>query len=251
MLELDAATTSGGRTTLTFTTAVDPPLDRATAVVLGNVAAATHGETVTQILGSGDAAVGFLTAALAQGPLTHVPADTPEGTASTLEVRVDDVQWQEVASTYTAGPTDHVFTTRDEPDGKQSVVFGDGVRGARPATGSNNLRATYRKGLGIAGNVRADQLSMALDRPLGLKGVTNPAPATGGVDAEPAGRARTAIPLPVRTLGRAVSLQDYDDFALAYTGIGKARLPCCRCWAGQPSWSASPTAPAANPRPPR
>ncbi len=220
--QLDAATATGGRTELTLKTAIDPPLDRGTAVVLGNVAEATHGETVTQILGSGDAAVGFLTAKLTQGPLTHVPADTPSGTASTLAVRVDDVAWREVASTYPAGPTDHVFTTRDEPDGSQSVVFGDGVRGARPATGSNNLRATYRKGLGIAGNVRADQLSMALDRPLGLKGVTNPAPATGGVDAESVDRARTAIPLPVRTLGRAVSLQDYADFALATTGIGKA-----------------------------
>ncbi len=222
VLELVAATTSGGRSTLTFTTAVDPPLDRDSAVVLGNVAAATHGETVTQILGSGDAAVGFLTAPLAQGPLTHVPADTPEGTASTLEVRVDDVLWRQVATSYAAGPTDHVYTTRDEPDGSQSVVFGDGVRGARPPTGSNNLRARYRKGLGTAGTVRADQLSMALDRPLGLKGVTNPLPATGGVDPESAQRARTAIPLPVRTLGRAVSLQDYADFALAYTGIGKA-----------------------------
>jgi predicted phage baseplate assembly protein len=102
------------------------------------------------------------------------------------------------------------------------VVFGDGVHGAVPPTGSNNLRATYRKGLGSAGNLRADQLSQALDRPLGLKGVTNPLPATGGVDPEPADRARATIPLPVRTLGRAVSLQDYADFAMAFTGIGKA-----------------------------
>jgi hypothetical protein len=34
--------------------------------------------------------------------------------------------------------------------------------------------------------------------------------------------ARVSIPLPVRTLGRAVSLQDYADFALAYTGVAKA-----------------------------
>ncbi len=222
VLVLDSAAASGGRTVLTFTTAPDPPVERADAVVLGNVARATHGETVTQILGSGDAGTGFLSARLAQGPLTHVPADTPAGTESTLEVRVDDVAWTEVPSAYGAGPQDRGFTTRDEPDGSLSVVFGDGSRGARPPTGSNNLRATYRKGIGSAGNVRADQLSQALDRPLGLKGVTNPLPATGGVDAEAPQRAREAIPLPVRTLGRAVSLQDYADFALAFTGIGKA-----------------------------
>jgi predicted phage baseplate assembly protein len=115
-----------------------------------------------------------------------------------------------------------VFTTRDEPDGTLSVVFGDGVRGARPSSGSNNLRATYRKGLGASGNLRAGQLSQALDRPLGLKAVTNPTPATGGVDPEGQRRARQAIPLPVRTLGRAVSLRDFADFALAFTGIGRA-----------------------------
>jgi hypothetical protein len=52
--------------------------------------------------------------------------------------------------------------------------------------------------------------------------VTNPVPATGGVDREPEDHARESIPLPVRTLGRAVSLQDYADFALAFTGIGRA-----------------------------
>jgi predicted phage baseplate assembly protein len=217
-----AAAAAGGRTLLTLATAIDPPLLRAGAVVLGNAARATHGESVTQVLGSGDAARRFLSAPLVQGPLTHVPADTPLGTASTLQVRVDDVAWTEVPSAYPAGPADRVFTTRTEPDGSLSVVFGDGVHGAVPPTGTNNLRATYRKGIGAAGNVRAHQLSSALDRPLGMKGVTNPAAASGGVDPEPADRARATIPLPVRTLGRAVSLLDYADFAMAFTGIGKA-----------------------------
>ena len=67
------------------------------------------------------------------------------------------------------------------------------------------------------------QLSQALDRPLGLKGVTNPLAATGGVDPEVEEHARVSIPIPVQTLGRAVSLLDYADFALAFTGIAKAQ----------------------------
>ena len=211
-----------GRTELRLTTAPPLPLVRAGAVVFGNVARATHGETVTQLLGSGDARRAFSSFPLAQGPLTHVRGDGPRGTESTLEVRVDGVRWAEQASAYTAGPEDRVHTTRDEPDGTVSVVFGDGARGARPPSGSHNLRATYRKGLGAGGNVGADTLSQAVDRPLGLKGVTNPAAAGGGVDPEPETHARASIPLPVRTLGRAVSLLDYADFARAYTGIGQA-----------------------------
>lgn len=212
----------GGRTTLTLTRALAADLARGGAVVLGNVACATHGETVTQVLGQGDAARSFQAFALQQGPLTHVQADDARGRASTLAVEVDGVRWQEVASTVGSGPTDRVFVTREEPDGSLAVVLGDGLRGARPPTRSHNLRARYRKGLGAAGNVRADTLTQALDRPLGLKGVTNPAPAAGGVDPEDEAHARRSIPLPVRTLGRAVSLTDYADFALAFTGIGKA-----------------------------
>ena len=211
-----------GRSELRLTTAPPLPLVRAGAVVFGNVVRATHGETVTQLLGSGDGRRAFQSFPLAQGPLTHVRGEGPRGTESTLQVRVDGVRWTERASAYTAGPEDRVHTTRDEPDGTLSVVFGDGSRGARPSSGSHNLRATYRKGLGAAGNVGADTLSQAVDRPLGLKGVTNPAAAGGGVDPEPESHARASIPLPVRTLGRAVSLLDYADFARAYTGIGLA-----------------------------
>ena len=224
VLTVEAATVAaGGRTALTFTAAPAPAFARAGAVVLGNVARATQGESVSQILGSGDARTPFQAFRLAQGPLTFVPADDPRGGESTLEVRVDDVRWTERPNAFAAGPADRVFVTRDEPDGSRTVVLGDGVRGARAPTGSNNVRAVYRKGLGAAGNVRADQLSQALDRPLGFKGVTNPLPATGGVDPEVEAHARVSIPLPVRTLGRAVSLLDHADFALAFAGIGKAR----------------------------
>ena len=102
------------------------------------------------------------------------------------------------------------------------MVFGDGVRGRRLPTGANNVRARYRKGLGAAGNLKRDQLSQAMDRPLGFKGVTNPLAATGGVDPETEETARSSIPWPIRTLERAVSLQDYADFARAFPGIEKA-----------------------------
>lgn len=214
---------AGGRTLLTLAAAPTISPTRSSAVVFGNAARATHGETVTQLLGSGDARVPFAAYRLQQSPLTFVRAETPRGTASTLEVRVDDVRWTEVPTTATAGATDRVYETRDDPDGGISVVFGDGVHGARPSSGSTNVRARHRKGVGAAGNVRKDQLGIALDRPLGLRGVTNPAPAVGGVDPETEADARRAIPIPVRTLGRTVSLLDYADFSLAFAGIGKAR----------------------------
>ena len=61
-----------------------------------------------------------------------------------------------------------------------------------------------------------------MTRPLGLKGVSNPLPASGAADAEERDDARENAPLTILTLDRIVSLQDYEDFARAFAGIGKA-----------------------------
>src|SRR5262249_30024992 len=70
--------------------------------------------------------------------------------------------------------------------------------------------------------VKADQLTQLMTRPLGVRGVTNPLPATGAADAEKLDEARRNAPLTVLTLGRIVSLQDYEDFARAFSGVDKA-----------------------------
>ncbi len=54
-----------------------------------------------------------------------------------------------------------------------------------------------------------------------MKSATNPSPSTGGQDAESLADARKNAPLRVRTLDRAVSIQDYVDFAAAFSGIAK------------------------------
>jgi predicted phage baseplate assembly protein len=80
----------------------------------------------------------------------------------------------------------------------------------------------YRKGIGSAGMVAAGQLSQPLDRPQGLKGVTNPSAAAGGADPATADEARACAPLPTLTIGRVVSLEDYQNYALNFAGIAKA-----------------------------
>lgn len=223
----------GGRTTLTVDAAPGMAVRRSGALVYGNIARATHGETVQQILGDGDARARFPSFPLRFAPLTYVPADNPSGASSTLTVRVDDVAWKERGSLYCAGSRDRTFTTSTDADGTVVITFGDGITGALVSSGSHNLRATYRKGLGVAGNVAANTLAQPIDRPLGLKGVANPAAATGGVDPEAADQARLSMPLPVRTLGRAVSLLDYADFARAFTGVALASAVVLHLRAGR------------------
>jgi predicted phage baseplate assembly protein len=102
--------------------------------------------------------------------------------------------------------------------------------GARLPTGVENVLATYRSGIGPAGNVPADRLQLLLSRPLGVRGVTNPVAASGGTAPEALDEARANAPLTVLTLDRIVSLRDYEDFARAFAGIGKAQA--VRLWNG-------------------
>jgi hypothetical protein len=196
--------------------------DRAMTTVNSNVGLATQGQSTTEILGNGSAAAPNQTFTLKQVPLTFVPAPTPTGRQSTLQVRANGVAWIEVPTLYEQGPSQRVFSTLNQPGGVTQVLFGDGVEGSTLPTGQNNVQATYRVGLGVAGNVAAGSITTLVDRPLGVSGVNNPQPATGGQDAQSIGDIRANAPLSVLTLGRAVSIADYQNYAATFAGIAKA-----------------------------
>ena len=220
---LDHTESAGAYTRLVLTTALANSYLLDGLRILGNVVRATHGETVAEVLGAGNAAVPYQRMALRQGPVTMVRNGTSSsGTASTLGLRVNDVLWTEVPDFHLRAPTEQVYVARRNDAGDTVVHFGDGVHGSRLPTGVENIRATYRKGVGLGGNVRAGQLSTLLTRPLGLKSAINPQPATGGDDVELQANARENAPIMVLTLGRAVSLQDYADFSRGYAGIAKS-----------------------------
>lgn len=218
----DAISHDRDRSTLRLANATTRTYDRRRLRINANVAPATHGETVQAIAGSGDARLANQRFTLAQAPLTHVSAATPGGSASTLEVRVYDVLWQERASLFAAPAEARVFETTRDDRGVTTLQFGDGIEGARLPSGSANVRVRYRKGLGLAGNVAAGSLTTLLSRPLGVTAVANPVAASGGEDAEPLERARENAPVTVLTLERAVSVSDYANFARSFAGIAKA-----------------------------
>jgi predicted phage baseplate assembly protein len=115
-----------------------------------------------------------------------------------------------------------VYATRASDDGVTTVEFGDGVAGSRPATGTENITAVYRKGMGSAGNVDAGTIILLPIRPLGVRAVTNPLPARGATDPEARDDIRRNAALTILTLDRIVSLQDYENFARAFAGVAKA-----------------------------
>lgn len=209
-------------TTLFFESALQHAYVRSSATVNANVVRATHGESVTQILGSGDGARPHARFTLLRPPVTYVSDASPTGAASTLSVRIDDVLWDQVPTLYGQGPADRSYQVRHEEDGSVHLTFGDGVQGRRIPTGRDNVVARYRTGIGLEAEIPAGSLTMLQGRPLGIKGASNPVPAIGAADPEAIDEARGNAPRTVRTLDRIVSIQDYADFAAGFAGVGKA-----------------------------
>jgi len=223
LVVLESTTPVNGSTDLRFTAELNNSYRLETAVLHGNVVRATHGETVAdEALGGGDGATPHQMFLLKKPPLTHVAAETPSGSKAELTVRVNGVAWEQVNTLYGLAPDAKSYIVRLDDDANARIIFGDGKLGARLPTGQENVRATYRSGIGLAGEVGSGTLSLLKKRPFGVSSVSNPIEADGGADPETFASAQVNAPLTVKTLDRIVSLQDYEDFARAFSGIGKA-----------------------------
>lgn len=199
---------------------------RDTVVIRANVAAATQGETRSEVLGSGVACVGGQSFTLKQPTvdalLTWLPSVSAEGASNTLTVRVNGVRWHPTTSMPDAGPRDHSYAVEYGDAAAVAVRFGDGVHGSRLPNGIENITASYRVGAGRSGNVRADTVRQLTSRPLGVGAVSNALPMTGGSPGDEPVETRELVPLRMLALDRLVSVADYADFAAAHAGIAKA-----------------------------
>jgi len=154
-----------------------------------------------------------------------LPSSDPEGLSavkSTLIVTVNGVAWNEQPNLAQSTPDAQDYTTTLDDTAQTTVEFGDGFNGARPPSGTNNIHARYRKGLGSAGNLAPDLIQQLVDSVPNLKKVTNPVPSSGGSDADSPTQIRSAAPASLRTFSRAVSAPDYAALALNFPGISKA-----------------------------
>ncbi len=198
--------------------------DAATVSVNANAVLATNGETVQEILGSGDATNPALQFTLKQAPLTYLTAATSSGAQSTLQVWVNNLQWHETRRTCcTAGPADRVFVTSVNPSGNTVVQFGNGTQGARPPTGTGEHpgRLPQRHRQRGHGQRRAAQPAAGPARRACRRSPTRarrPAPPIR----PPPTEIRAIAPLPTLTISRVVALEDYQNYALGFAGIAKA-----------------------------
>ncbi len=141
-------------------------------------------------------------------------AETP----ATEEVTAPDgslqsfwVAWSRVADFLDSGEDERHYTV-DRVAGR--IEFGDGVVGRIPPRGENNVRIDYRTGGGTDGNVEPGTVAGLKSSLQFVDGVSNPAPGTGGADAESTDRVLMRAPRELRDRGRAVTEADFERIAL-------------------------------------
>jgi predicted phage baseplate assembly protein len=136
-------------------------------------------------------------------PELNVPVAGEDDAGLRAKVR----RWRQVSDLSSFGPDDEVYTL-DPLAG--IVTFGDGVHGAEVPQGFRNIRArTYQAGGGKGGAVAADAINSVLSSLPFINKVTNPWPATGGLDTEKREQTLKRGPQEIRARGRAVTTADY------------------------------------------
>ena len=200
----------------------DFPLETSVVLVYGNLVEANQGKTEPQaVLGNGDSRQIFQSFKLPKAPLTYfnskseTPPEVPE-----LQIYVSDRLWQRVSSFFGRGFNEEIYIVREDANGDSWVQFGDGKTGARLPSGLNNVVAQYRTGIGAYGELQPDTTVQGgrLER---LDAIWLPKLATGGEPPETGDNAKAAAPGKVQSLGRLVSLADFEREALAIPGVSK------------------------------
>jgi predicted phage baseplate assembly protein len=216
-----------------------PQIFSLTAAPLGATVPAEHLQRVREeLLGHSDGTPGQ-TFRLRCAPIL------PALDAEHVEVRNPDSDrwehWSRVETFAESGREDHHYML-DESAG--AIELGPAVRqsngtfrqyGAIPAQRSELRFSAYRHGGGTLGNVAEETLTR-LRRPIpGVRSVTNPQAAGGGVDAESLELARARASSMLRTRTRAVTREDFEDLSRVASArvarahcvpVGDAGVPC-------------------------
>lgn len=162
---------------------------------------AIEGETKNETLGSGTGLPAQFFE-LSFYPLSYAP----DGTCS-LEIYVTEnsieEKWTLVSSLIDSKPSDKHYEIEIDENEIVTVSFGDNQNGKVAPQGDNNIRASYRVGGGVAGNVGANKINQLITTISEVSSVTNPNQASGGVDRESIDSIKKMAPrrLPLRSKG--------------------------------------------------
>lgn len=148
---------------------------------------------------------------------------------STKTIEIGNLQFTRVNTFAYSGPNDrHYILEPNQSTGNVSIVFGDGVHGAKPTPGSTiTLDNFVNTTKGSDGNVLANAItvlptSVSTNHP--SMSCTNSMPAVGGSDYESFDSLKRNIGISAKTMGVAITPDDFMDLALSVAGVDDAKV---------------------------
>ena len=168
-------------------------------------------------------------------PANHELATDPRRARPAVELRGEGDRWVPESDLIATDRFDPRIVVEMEADQRAFLRFGDDVRGRRPSPEATFI-ATYRIGIGNAGNIGADAIGrLVLPAAINADDVArvwNPLAATGGTEPEVLEDVRLHVGQAFRTQERAVTDADYAVVTNRHPDV--QRTAATRRWTG--SW---------------
>lgn len=144
----------------------------------------------------------------------------------TMQLTIGGASWTLVDTFSYSGPTDKHFMVDIDINLNPIIKFGDGVFGALPTPGSTINSATCYVTAGANGNISASSItSVPANITSSISDVecSNVQPASGGANYESFEMLKEHITLSVKTMGVAITKEDFESLAKLVPGIAKAK----------------------------
>lgn len=147
---------------------------------------------------------------------------------TSVSVKINSVAWNRVLSFSASSPTDKVFFALPDENAAATVLFGDGVFGAKPNVG-DSIVTLYRVGGGAMADISSSTPTVQ-ESPTGrtITAVSQTTTLTGGADQEPLSRIKANAPVYFRTGGRITNESDGIAVLQMQPEVKKAQ---CILWA--------------------
>lgn len=143
-----------------------------------------------------------------------------------MSLKIGGETWVLVDTFAKSKPTDKHFMVSVDEALNPYIMFGDGTFGKKPAAGAKITNVVFYLTNGTQGNVKSNTITSVpsvISSSITDATVSNAYDAGGGSNYENFTMLKEHIPLSVKTLGVAITKEDFESLAMLVDGVNKAK----------------------------
>lgn len=143
-----------------------------------------------------------------------------------MSLQIGGETWVLVDTFAKSKPTDKHFVVSVDEALNPYIMFGDGTFGKKPAAGAKITNVVFYLTNGTQGNVKSNTITSVpsvISSSITDATVSNAYDAGGGSNYENFTMLKEHIPLSVKTLGVAITKEDFESLAMLVDGVNKAK----------------------------